>query len=272
MPYVPPIRLYVFISFVFFFLLSLQASHPRRGAHAKAKAAQEQMTVDSVMTAIKLGSTPGDSAPNRVAKISLGDEADPQLTKDSSDTSSEKFSLLVDYLSREEFDRLPEDLSAAQADSVLRSKNQVPTFWNRLLLRRLARWRDVTMEELSHQGFRGLPIAVFLLMPLVALMLKGLYFRRERYYIGHLIFTVHLHCFIFLFFSLLLLMDWVPLLKEAVTWIWWLPLLYVVLALRHFYQQSWRKTLLKSAMLGIAYWLSVMFSLVSVMVFGALVA
>lgn len=46
---------------------------------------------------------------------------------------------------------------------------------------------------------------VFLLIPVVALLLKLLYIRRKRLYFEHLIFSLHAHAFIFLLLILILL-------------------------------------------------------------------
>ena len=110
---------------------------------------------------------------------------------------------------------------------------------------------------------------LFLLLPLAALLLKGAYFRQHRYYLSHLVFTVHVQCFLFIFLGLLMGLDKLPALPE------WLgnglllvPAGYFIVALRTFYQQSWRKTVVKSLLLGAAYGCVLLLVLLTVGVLG----
>jgi len=51
---------------------------------------------------------------------------------------------------------------------------------------------------------KNISYALFILMPLFALILQLLYLRRKRYYIEHLIFTVNMHSFALLLLSLMI--------------------------------------------------------------------
>lgn len=105
-----------------------------------------------------------------------------------------------------------------------------------------------------------------------ALLQKGPYFWQHRYYISHLVFTIHVQCFLFAFFMLLMVLDWLHALPSWLTTLLpFVPIAYFVMALRTFYQQSWLKMVLKSLMLGTAYSLAMTFCLVVVAVLGALV-
>lgn len=110
---------------------------------------------------------------------------------------------------------------------------------------------------------------MFLLMPLAALLLKGAYFRQHRYYLSHLIFTVHLHCFAFIMLLLGSVSVQVPRLNEL-TGLLLLVAIYFVVALVRFYGQSLRRTLAKAAPLGVSYLLVLGFSMVAMVTVGAL--
>lgn len=95
---------------------------------------------------------------------------------------------------------------------------------------------------------------MFILLPLFAAVLKALYIRRRRYYAEHFIFLLHTHAFIYLLFSVLLLLvmlgwgrGWV--LTVILGWI----AVYVFLAMRRVYAQSRSKTLVKWWVLGWIY-------------------
>ena len=89
--------------------------------------------------------------------------------------------------------------------------------------------------------------AMFLLLPLFALLLKGLY--RQTYYLAHLVFTVHLFSVTFIVFAAMLSIETAADRYLAVILLQVVLLLYVVayfvIALRVTYRESWLKSTLK---------------------------
>lgn len=75
--------------------------------------------------------------------------------------------------------------------------------WNQRLNRHIAtqgtKLKAVSKDPraLIEQSFKLAPYAMFFLMPLYALLLALVYVFKRRYYIEHLIFAVHMHCFSF---------------------------------------------------------------------------
>jgi hypothetical protein len=102
------------------------------------------------------------------------------------------------------------------------------------------------------------PRAFFLFLPIFALMLE-LFYRKQGYYIDHLVFSLYYHAFVFLVFAALFVTGrttpWVPEpLVRVVQWplIAWLAA-YLPIALRRVYGGSWPKTVLKVIGLGVLY-------------------
>ena len=50
----------------------------------------------------------------------------------------------------------------------------------------------------------NIPRAMFMFLPLLALVMKLLYWRPKRYYVEHLLFLIHNHAFVFLAATLLI--------------------------------------------------------------------
>jgi hypothetical protein len=93
------------------------------------------------------------------------------------------------------------------------------------------------------------PKAMFVLLPIFALLLKGIYYRSRRYYVEHLVFALHAHAFLF---ALLTIMQ-IPILHPINPILFlWIPL-YLFLAMRRVYEQGFFKTLLKMSILGVCY-------------------
>lgn len=109
-------------------------------------------------------------------------------------------------------------------------------------------------------------------MPVCALLLKGLYWRSKRYYIEHLIFSVHLHTWGFLvlmvswgYFGLSGMMTtWLPrwLALTLLGWMAW----YLLTAFRVVYRQGWVATILKAMLLGGLYFFALLLLMLVIMV------
>ena len=95
--------------------------------------------------------------------------------------------------------------------------------------------------------------AMFFLLPFFAALLKLLY--RRRLYMHHLIFGVYYHSFVFFlvaFVSVPEALGWETVASWLDVLILYVPV-YLLLAMKRFYGESWPKTLLKGAALGFVY-------------------
>ena len=119
----------------------------------------------------------------------------------------------------------------------------------------------------------NVPAALFVLLPLMALVLKFLYPLSKRYYVEHLLFVVHNHSFIFLILILqilftrlgaLLRVPETPIDAAVLAVSLYVPV-YLYKSLRRVYEQGRFFTIVKFSMLGFAYFagLFLMFGLVA---------
>lgn len=111
--------------------------------------------------------------------------------------------------------------------------------------------RAVAVERLRNEFISRLPKALFLLLPIFALLLRGLW--RRRPYVDHLVFALHAHTVLFIGLAVGTI-RWGPV--EAVGVLapvaWFLP------AVHRFYRSGWVETVLKALLLGIVYFALVM--------------
>ncbi len=224
--YLPPLRMYVFISVAMFALLAAGAGNGRipgpgiRHRPAPASAGNGQ-PADSALkrTSWHIGFE-GDTA---------GTGADHILPEGAARES------LAAALERE----APDDKQGAIAGRMREG-----------LVRTMRDPKAFVTAAVGHSGQ-----AMFIVMPLVALLLKLLYLRRKRRYLEHLIFTLHVHAFVFLVLALALgtaLIAWPPLAAVA-RWLLWSIPVYAFIAIRRVYGQGPAKTLVKFCLLGIGY-------------------
>lgn len=126
--------------------------------------------------------------------------------------------------------------------------------------------------EMVRRLVGNLPIMMFVLLPVYALMLKILYVRSGRYYVEHIIYSLHLHSFIFLTLGGLiawwLVLDSAGYQPDAPWWLitafWTWFALYPFFAMRRVYDQGRFKTAFKYLLLGFVYFIMLTFGLVGV--------
>jgi len=103
----------------------------------------------------------------------------------------------------------------------------------------------------------NIPRAMFVFLPLLALVMKLLYWRPRRYYVEHLLFLIHNHAFVFLALALLNLLDRIPVVGThlgLLNFLVWLYMFwYLFRAMRNVYQQSRGLTLAKYFAIGFSY-------------------
>jgi hypothetical protein len=125
----------------------------------------------------------------------------------------------------------------------------------------------------------NIPVALIVLLPLMALVLKVLYPLSRRYFVEHLLFFVHYHAFFFLILTLQILFARLAALihlPEAIAVLtivaasFYIPV-YLYLAMRRVYGQGRILTFIKYIGLLIAYSLGAMLTMLSAVLF-ALVA
>ena len=125
---------------------------------------------------------------------------------------------------------------------------------------------DRFTQEISDGVRQRLSWVALAMLPVFALMLRGLYWQRDSYYFLHLVFSLHYHTFLLLFWTAY---SWLRtglagtfLSTPAMLCLLGVPV-YLFLALRRVYGGGTKRTCLKVLLLGSAH---------LVMIFGALAA
>ncbi|MDQ3270239.1 MAG: DUF3667 domain-containing protein [Pseudomonadota bacterium] len=128
-------------------------------------------------------------------------------------------------------------------------------------------------EDLRRQVLLGsVPTALFVLMPVFALLLKIGYLGSRRLYLEHLVVALYSHAFLLLaLLGIFLLLG----LQQALAWspqgagrlfgwlegaLWWAMPLYLLIMQKRVYNQGWGVTVLKYGTLGTFYAILVVFA------------
>lgn len=233
--YVSPIRLYLFASLLFFFVLSV-FTEVGRGQMATTLEFERVPEFNSEAVAL----IRSELDPEGAAAL------DSILERDRS--AARGFVLgLIDELTEQQAD-LSED---AAVGAVLVSSEGGAS--RAAVVSALLRALD-DPAEFGQDFVENAPLALFLLLPAYALLLKLVYLGAGKYLVEHLVFALHIHTIAFLVYALVVALperwvitEWVTLLGVGGLGI------YYALALHRYYQQSWPVTLMKWFALGVLY-------------------
>jgi hypothetical protein len=263
--YVPPLRLYIFSSMVFFILAATLAGDAIDISSGKTDGGLR----------INIGAE-GDEVSRKVQEAVEKGKLSPEDAKVINATVGKALAAKGDGEAQQS--------DAADPGSI--TVGDKP--WNRetnpvvlpLLPRSINDWINDEIEESPQKAreieanpnlivdkvFDVLPAAVFVMLPLVALLFKFWYLFARKYYVEHLIHALHNHAFLFVIFTLTLVSDslatWLDPAQTGtatemssrltVILLCWIPL-YLLLSLKTVYRQSWKMTLAKFSVIGISY-------------------
>jgi len=115
---------------------------------------------------------------------------------------------------------------------------------------------------------KNIPLMMFVLLPVFALILKILYIRRKWLYIKHLIHSIHLHTFAYFMYGIAFLINYywattdeTVALVSVISFI--LVSTYAYISFLRVYKQKWFKTLVKFNLVGFIYFIALMIAFVA---------
>ncbi|WP_412062802.1 DUF3667 domain-containing protein [Rubrivirga sp. IMCC45206] len=115
--------------------------------------------------------------------------------------------------------------------------------------------------DLARSSIGKVPIVLFLMLPLFALLLKILYVRRGWYYSEHLVLGLHTHAFTFVMFTVIALLltafptdsDNSPVSVLSALLIGVVLPMYYLVTIKRVYGQGWIKSIVKTSVLVAVY-------------------
>ncbi|MFK7982629.1 MAG: DUF3667 domain-containing protein [Saprospiraceae bacterium] len=132
-------------------------------------------------------------------------------------------------------------------------------------------WAQITAKQVIHflhdqagfarQVFNNFPLMLLGMIPFLALFMKLLYVRQGRFYVEHLVLNFHHHAFMFFFLSFFFLLP-----EDYIEYVIWYGVgavfIFLFLALKWYYEQSFGKTLIKYILFNIFYLFSFVITLI----------
>ncbi|HTH81615.1 MAG TPA: DUF3667 domain-containing protein [Mucilaginibacter sp.] len=273
--YLHPVKMYIFISLVYFVLLFQSGFEPVKVSDNKdAKAGKTELVkaskgLDSVA---KLPGTPG------LVKKSL------LIAKNKIDTAAQKADTSADNDDIDSINKKSkrfhifgngsdDDKADTTYKQYLASQEKLPADKRDHFFKKLVRKREYELNS-DEKGVKAAltegikhntPKMMFLLLPLFALLLRITFWKNKKFYVEHLIYSFHLHCFLFLFLAIIMLAqmaiptDWHTV-RDLLYWFASLSIIwYIYRSLRVVYHRTAGRTITK--MIGLTFSYAFVFSI-----------
>jgi hypothetical protein len=278
--YMPPFRMYLVLSLIFFVVaffdprddlgLLFEPEPPPTPEEVAARDAEAEQAKREILDEFEHGGVKIDEAipADRIDGLNVDD-----VTAEHSDAVDD--------------DDQPFRLEVTDGKTECIIDIDIIAEWPDWFKRRLtpARLDAACNQVLADEGatFLGLlidniPVALIVLMPLMALVLKILYPLSRRYFVEHLLFIVHFHAFFFLILTLQILFSRTMALLSVpdgasalviVAASLYIPV-YLYMAMRRVYAQGHIFTIIKYFALMVAYWLGASLTLFGATMFAVL--
>ncbi|MEY8849305.1 DUF3667 domain-containing protein [Psychroserpens sp. XS_ASV72] len=264
--YLHPAQMYLFVSVIFFFVISFSARElVQKADKINRDVVQAEVDNDNqILTATTLDSTEVNEVMSHLKEnqkaIGLKDEdlkkTDSILKTQGSKSKNIKSSW--DF-NKKKVDSL---VASGAEDSVIYKEmgmsEDAGFIERRFFTKMLSLIKGQGAGSIIQAFFDSIPISMFFLLPLFALILKLFYYNKGAY-AHHLVFSFYYFSFLFTVFSILFAVN--RFLFEIPDWLDWLIALstyfYFLIALIRFYKQHWLLTWIKSGVITFVFLLFV---------------
>jgi len=254
--YLHPAQFYLFISVLFFFIFSFSV---RKADQQVTQALKKGFDKDFVIDSLQLKK---DSLNLELAKKTIKES--PVLTG----ISEEDLSVLDSVISAEQnapnlsfgFRRNALDsliaIDAPQADKLkAMGLEENASAFNQKLYAKMLKFYEQKGDGILNTLYDTIPIAMFFMLPLFAVLLKLFYWRRGTF-AHHMVFSFYFFTFIFTSFCVLILANMlidIPVWLEVLFFLSFI--IYLLLALHNFYKSSWIGAFFKANIISFFYML-----------------
>jgi hypothetical protein len=256
MRYLHPAQFYLFISVIFFFLFSLQTRKQQENFDKVLEKGFESgaFMIDSGNITLADSTTIEENLKtleDKGIKVDI-DSSNMQMIdsivnegkKDKSFSLSSRTKKLDSLIA----------IGASQDKKLMAiGLKEGDGIWKQRLYMQLLKVYERRGGGLLGAFYDSIPIAMFFLLPLFALILKLLFFRKGLF-AHHLVFSFYYFSFLFTVFSILILANFI---YPVPDWLDWTLILmtgvYLLLAIKHFYGQGYFVSVVKTGVLTFMY-------------------
>ena len=271
--YLHPAQYYLFASVIFFFIFSFQA---REYNQKVDKALKEGFESDNVLNLDTIPKKTLDSV--EVAKLTQSLKDNQTFTVMDEEEIEKLDSIIANSANQDNISRMDFGYDKHKLDSLIAAgapeAEQLKAmgmkdddgFFKKRFYTQLLKFQKNSGGGILQAFIDSIPIALFVLLPIFAFILKVFFWRRGSFS-HHLVFSFYYYSFLFVLWGLILLAN---LLWEVPGWINFMTglsaYLYLLLAVKHFYRQGYILSFFKTGILTFIFLLFVLPIALSVMV------
>ncbi|HRI32571.1 MAG TPA: DUF3667 domain-containing protein [Saprospiraceae bacterium] len=236
MRYVPPMRMYIFTSAIFFFFL--------------------QMSTESNTPTIKTDAIQQNRFDSILENNTIINKNDTSFIKPDSTINvnfsifNQRFSLTPSIL--DEISKNPEPV----IDSLIISKGLTPNFFYRKFFKQMIKTikaDDQYTKNILRLFIKNTSISIFVLMPIFGLLLFLIYYKFKKNYYEYLILSIHYHTIFFTVLGVIIVIGywfkWNSIVQYGVFIMW----IYLLFTLKYLFEQGWIKTIAKTILCSLMY-------------------
>lgn len=274
--FVPPIRLYIFISVIFFIFINRFSNQVTEdiadngnSGLVEFKDKQPNQSIDSSVVEV-------DSVKiQNMDSVKSADYIQTPLTVKNKEKSGDiNFGLSQQFrISEDELDELVKlPIKEIKYDSILLEKKIPNNFIYRQFLKQYIKAKKDSRTfgiNLIHTFVKNTTMAMFFLMPFFGLILFLLYLGKGKNYFEYLIFSIHFHTAVFTYLIVVFILDVFFSMDWVYGYLFWGFLLYLYFTLKCLHNQRIPTTVLKTLVAVLTYSIVLFFGLIISILLGA---
>jgi len=285
--YTPPFRLYLFTSLLTFLLLNIELSHigddiDQEMEQARQESSENTNTQEQTETPQEV--TGAEAILNRPEVITALEQLDDEVADELSDAIEQGLNITDDDGDSSGFNITFNNNGQWDPETNPADISWLPVSVNNFINNMIGNIQEngPRIEEnprlLIEKVIQLLPQTLFVLLPVFALILKCFYPLSKRFYMEHLIFSVHAHTFVLMIMIMITLLttlnrylpDTAVLISDITQvclslWI----LVYLYIAQKRVYRQGWFVSLIKYNLVYFAYFVLQVIAIALVIIIGA---
>ncbi len=281
--YISPLRLYITASFLFFLVVKIV------GLGSAITFSADDAKADKPLISVKVSADPASKSNSGTGKDKQDSPAESHgAAKHEEDAADEGIDKMVKGIVTEAAETAKQGAAAGEKAAEIAKENAAKSpnddsisvaDVNCAADEKICQWLKDHLKEkykgktqtqvlgmLRDGAIANIPYAMFMLLPLFALLTKLLYFRRDYYYGEHVVYALHIHAFTFFVMLMAALLQGVlsgiVLVAAAI---------YYLVALQRFFGGNWLLTLIRYSVIGILYPVMLTFVASFVLIFIAII-
>ncbi|WP_369998166.1 DUF3667 domain-containing protein [Winogradskyella sp.] len=263
--YLHPAQMYLFVAVIFFFIFNF---YTREGREELDKNMQKVLESRSEKLMQKDSLTPRDSIKvKELIKPIQKNEAELGLSKEETKVldsianvkvPKEDVEMNFSFNERQIDSLIAEGATDEELYKAMGMSEDAGYIQRKLYAQGLKFYKTMGFGQIYQTFIDSIPLAMFFLLPIFALLLKVFFYKKGRY-AHHLVFSFYYFSFLFVVFSIIFGINRFIDIPDAIDWLIVLStFIYLLLAIIKFYGQNWFLSILKSGIVSFLFLLFVL--------------